>query len=59
MAEIELGDARAGDYILTWFKDDVTNKHTITLTKTEINPDLEATTNLAIDTKVKSMTYTE
>ena len=59
MAEIELKHAKWGNYFLTWFRDDETGVHTVKLTKTSINPDPEATTNLAIDTDVETMTYTE
>ncbi len=59
MAEEQQGFSNAGNYFLTWVKDTETGKHTVTLTKTEINPDESATTNLAIDTNVKTMTYTE
>ena len=59
MAKEQLGYSNAGNYFLTWFRDDETGVHTVKLTKTSINPDPEATTNLAIDTDVETMTYTE
>jgi hypothetical protein len=59
MAEIHLKEEMVGDFILKWVKDDSTDKHTVTLTKVTMNPNAEATTNLAVETKVKTMTYTE
>lgn len=59
MAEIHLNESMVDNFILKWVKDDSTDVHTVTLIKVTANPDTESTTNLVVETTVKTMTYTE